>query len=1066
MTLRRPAPLPPALPAAFLITILVFQACDYRSNPTGPATEPDVADETGPPPATLTGSSIYSDRAHALPPDAFELLSSRAEVDAGMLRYRATDGVLPNVTRDDFIVTELEDGEPVVRRVISAEQASGELLMDTSPAYWHEIVRGGEYRFTIPLDGSQEAQATVMGAGGPQRIGLARDSIPLPPLEHTFPPTDVCAWVHELAALLPGNSDPEVCGKSRTLSGAVGVAKLGISGTLDSLKIRSGRIRVTGDMDILMNIDPGGWVGGEIPVFAPCDRGSFLGCVTTPTGAALVEWLRRYAPSIPEASLPPVRVCVPGSRVRTRRGFWSGSFPSYNWNPPLWEQCRITNVGELPEIILPSVDSLASEVRPNVEGEFVVRVQGDGEFEVKVSTPIATQAGFSAGQDLTVEAKIGVFVLLKTSVKNGGGTVKFTFDDTGRVEQTWSPTEGFGRDFELTEENRSAELLYLDNPDSIVVRVGIPVEVGVELCVAIYNCETPESKEDPNFADKIFKNLNVGAELGAGASMFYEGTWTRPQVHPTDPLIDNWNVSVEGGYDVSVKAGVTIPLTGWILPEVPREYDETWECCRLSVSDYWGQAPLDVIWTTTGEAADIDPDGYRILVQRTDSTPGIVDAGAQRLGRAWAPTVHEHIAGPTGEHRFGAFVSSLPCNTVYSDIILNMSPVWGLAVSGARASGIGVPNYAITAPCDWLIANYRVTLEGVADNCTVLGGPSQEVWLNSKNHSLDRQDTTSVVFDIECGPRGATGDLRVLLPTLATTTDLPPALALEGQRYGAFPDSASLLLTRLAPGTRSVQAVDVGPWCVSDPVDVAVIADQVTEVELMVVCALPELEAGMVEYRTTLEGGGDDPNGYELRMDGVSVSALPQEAFVRVGGVAAATPTVFHVADISGSCQPLAPNPRLVTLDGAANPEIVNFPVRCVDAVTDTLTGTVDASGWPTPTVTVRADDGRTLTAGGPLAAELAALTGTAARVWGVTSATGISVHGYDLRSSLVDDRWMGIVLERPDGVWLYGETAVRLVDAPPGLVAASGSLIWVSGQQTSMGVRPVLFSIIREGGS
>ena len=1060
MTLRRPA--------ALLTALLVFQACDYRSNPTAPGTEPDaeLPDETGAAPAAMTGNAIYSDRAHALPPEAFELLSTREEQAAGVLRYRATEGVLPEVTRDDFIVTELEGGEPVVRRVISAEEASGALVLETSPAYWHEIVRGGEYRFTIPFDGSEEAQGQFTGSAGPQRIPLARDSIPLPPLEHTFQPTDVCAWIHDLAALLPGNNDPEVCGKPRTLSGAVGVAKLGISGTLDSLKIRSGRIRVTGDMDIAMNVDPGGLVGGEAPEFYPCDRGSYLGCVTTPTGAALVEWLRRYAPSIPEASLPPVRVCVPGARVRTRRGFWSGSFPSYTWNPPIWVQCRITNVGELPQVVLPSVTRMDSEIRPNIEGEFVVRVQGDGAFEVKVSTPIGTQAGFSAGQDLKAEAKIGVFVLLKATVKNGGGTVKFTFDDTGRVEQTWSSTEGFGHEFELLDDNRNAQLLYLDNPDSIVVRVGVPVQVGVELCIAIYNCETAESKEDPNFADKVFKNLNVGGEIGAGVSMFYEGTWTRPQVHPTDPLIDNWNVSVDGAYDVSVNAGVKIPLTGWILPDVPREYEETWECCRLSVSDYWGQAPLDVVWTTTGDAADIDPDGYRILVQRTDSMPGIVDAGAQRLGKAWAPTVHEHLGGPTGEHRFGDFVSAVPCNTVYSDLLLNMSPVWGLALGGARASGVGVPNYAVTTPCDWLIANYEVTLEGVADNCTVVGGPSQEVWLHSTNHSLDRQDTTSVVFDIECAPVGATGDLRVLLPALATTTDLPPALAVDGRRYGVFPDSAALLLTRLTPGTRSVQAVDVDPWCVADPVDVDVVANQVTEITLPVVCALPDLVAGMVEYRTTLEGGGDDPNGYELRRDGVSVSALPQEARVRIEGVAAATPTVFHVAGIHGSCQPLAPNPRLVTLDGAATPQSVDFPVRCVDAVPDTLVGTLDASGWPTPTVTVRVDDGRTLTASGPLATELAALTGTAARVWGVTSATGISVHGYDLRSSLVDDRWMGIVLERPDGVWLFGEEAVRLVDAPPGLVAASGSLVWVSGQQTSEGVRPVLFSIIREAGS
>src|SRR5690606_11676072 len=231
MTMRRRS--------AILIVILAFQACDYGSDPTGPGTEPEPEAEDGAGAAlpTMTGSAVYSDRAHASPPGAFELLSSREEQSAGMLRYRATGGgVLPEVTRDDFVVTELEGGEPVVRRVISAAQSGEELILDTSPAYWHEIVRCGEYRFTIPFGGSeQEARGQLTAAGGPQQIPLAAEGLPLPPVEHTFPPTDVCAWVHELAALLPGNNDPEICGKPRTLSGAIGVAKLGISGTLDSL---------------------------------------------------------------------------------------------------------------------------------------------------------------------------------------------------------------------------------------------------------------------------------------------------------------------------------------------------------------------------------------------------------------------------------------------------------------------------------------------------------------------------------------------------------------------------------------------------------------------------------------------------------------------------------------------------------------------------------------------------------------------------------------------------------------------------------------------------------------
>lgn len=1065
MTLRRRT--------ALLAALLALYACQDRPTLTEPESpsDPEVSvDPAAEPPVSITGNSVYSDRAHPLPPEHFELVSSQEERDAGLLRFRATGGEIPDVVRDDFIVTELPGGEPAVRRVLSAEQASGELILDTSPAYWHEIIRGGTYTLNIPFDGRENGSLEVEGTDGPERITLGPTTVPLPPLEHTFQPTDVCAWVHDLAALLPGNNDPEVCGKPRTLSGAIGVAKLGISGTLDSLKIRSGRVRVTGDMDVALTVDPGGIVGGEIPEFYPCNVGNYLGCVRTPTGAALVEWLRRYAPSIPEASLPPVRVCIPGTSVRIRRGFWSGSFPNYTWNPPIWRTCRIANPGELPQIILPSFQAVDSEIRPRVDGEFVVRVQGDGAFEVKVSIPyLAAQAGYSAGQDLTAEAKIGVFVLLRATVKNGGGTVKFTFDDTGRVTQDWTQQAGWERDFELTDKNNSAELLYLDNPDSIVVRVGVPIEAGVEVCVALYNCETAESKKDENFTDKLFKNLNVGAEIGAGVSMFYEAIWTRPQVHPTDPLIDNWNVSVEGGYDLSVNAGVTIPLTGWIAPQVPRSYENTWECCRVSVSDYWGQAPLDVIWTTTtttGNDAHLDPDGYRILVQRTDSTPDLIDDGAQRVGRAWTPKVHEYLGGVTGEYRFGEVVSAIPCIAAYSDALLMGNPVWGLSVAGARAVGVGIPTYAVASPCPWLIANYRVTLEGVAENCTVLGGESQEVWLHSKNHSLNREDTTSVVFDIECGDPGASGDLRVLLPELAAATDLPPALQVDEERYGTFPDSAALLLTRLTPGPRTVQVVDVGPWCVSDPVQVEVVADQVTEITPLVVCSLPVLGPGMVEVATTLEGDGEDPNGYDLRRDGVAVAGLPLEGFARLGGVEAETPTVLHVADIHGNCQPLAPTPWLVTLDASATPESYSFPVRCVDTAPDTLVGTVDAQGWPTPTVTVRGEDGRTLTATGPLAGELSALTGTSARIWGTTTATGIDVHGYDLRSSLVDDRWMGIVVDRPDGVWLIRETAIRLVDAPAGLVAAHGSLVWISGREVSGGVQPILFSVIREAGS
>ncbi|HSG49489.1 MAG TPA: hypothetical protein VLA43_16840, partial [Longimicrobiales bacterium] len=178
MTLRRTA--------ALLAAILLLYACEDRPTLTEPESEADPeaqADPETPQAVSLTGNSVYSDRAHALPPEHFELLSGPAEVSAGRLRYRASEGELPAVVRDDFIVTQLPGGAPEVRRIITAGQEGEELILDTAPAYWHEIIRGGEYRFTIPFGGSDDAALVHLpGVDEPQRLALAGTGMPLPPL--------------------------------------------------------------------------------------------------------------------------------------------------------------------------------------------------------------------------------------------------------------------------------------------------------------------------------------------------------------------------------------------------------------------------------------------------------------------------------------------------------------------------------------------------------------------------------------------------------------------------------------------------------------------------------------------------------------------------------------------------------------------------------------------------------------------------------------------------------------------------------------------------------------------
>jgi hypothetical protein len=430
---------------------------------------------------------------------------------------------------------------------------------------------------------------------------------------------------------------------------------------------------------------------------------------------------------------------------------------------------------------------------------------------------------------------------------------------------------------------------------------------------------------------------------------------------------------------------------------------------------------------------------------------------------------------PTGSALFGT-ARLLPCAAVYSDALLTMSPVWGLSVAGARAAGVDIPTYGIESPCPWLIARYRVTLGGVSDHCTVSadgpvgvrdGAVQDSVWLFQKNQSMLRGDTTYLHFDVVCDDPGPVGDLRVVLPDALVGVDPLPAVLLDGSLEGGFSAGDTLTLTDLVAGTKEVSLQGIPGYCASDPVLVDVVANAVVSVKPAAVCAIPDPPPGSVQYVSTLSGEGDDANGFSVLLDGGAAAALYPGKTALVEGIQPSTPVVLNVWDIAGNCQPLATNPRVVTLNAQADPLTLDFPVRCSAAKPDTLVGTVDAQTFPTLNVTFRATDGRTLAVRGPKAAELAALTGTSARIWGGASATDIDVHGYDLRSKLGDDRWMGIVIHRPgEGTWLFGDEAIELINPPAGLIATSGSLVWVMGVETQGGVQPTLFGVIRGGGS
>lgn len=1047
--------------------LLSAAACGDEPQPLAPeaAADPDGLDGAPPPQQSFETHTVFSDRALGFPEEDFELRSSAAELGAGLYRFRPTGGEVPDVERDDFIVAPDADGTVVVRRVLRASEEGGELVLDTGPAYWHDVIRGGDYSITMPL-GAGEARFT--GPAGVS-VPLYLDSLQLPALEATFKDTDVCQWLNDVLDLIPGAKERRVCGKEVEMEVAYGVS-LAVAGTLDSLRILEGNVRLTGELDIGMTIDGGSITGGRRPTFSPCNRAAYLGCLSTPTGAALIDFLRRYAPAIPDASIPPNRVCVPGTPVRVARGYWSG----FTWNPPTYERCRVTDIGELPTIVLPSVRGALNEVRPHITGDLVIRAIGDGKFTLEIPIPgAAAKAGYAVTNDFKAKAAVGLFIVIGLELKNGGGTVQVTFDDTGKVTQAWTEQVGWETAFAITDKNHHAQILQLTAPDSIVVKSGGTVKVNGEVCIALYACgKTEEDGGDPDtefqltiLGQELFggTGLNLGAKLGVGLSTYADMTYVREQVNPADSLIDNWRVIGEGAYSAFAQAGLHIPLTGWILPNVPRSWEGEWECCRVPVFDYWGQGRLRVTTATTG--VDPDPDGYTVLVEPVDTVPDIVRPGVQVVGNPESRRILEERVGASAELIMGPDVTGAPCITLYSDAILYTNPTWGLAVAGARALGADVPTYAVTSRCRWLIAPYRVTLGDVASNCTVDGDAVRDsVWLQSQRLvNPTRLDLKDLQFDVTCTTAGAQGDMRVVLDPTARDPGAPPSVLVDGITAGVF-DTDTVRLGGLAAGQHLVELQGLRAGCSADPATVDVLAGQTVEVTHTLTCTPYVPPPGTVTYVASMTGAGPDPNGYGITVDGVPSAPLPRDGRGEVLGLAPSSSTVFMVTDIAGNCQAQAPNPTVVTLDGSATPVEVPFPVECVDAPADTLVGTVDASGWPATSVTLRATDGTTLVVNGPLVDELARLTGSPVRVWGVTSATGIDAYGYDLRSQLGDDRWMGILMSRPDGLWLYGDEAIPLVNAPAALASQAGNLVWVMGQEVAGGVQPTLFGVIRGG--
>ncbi len=1027
---------------ALLTAVVAVLACD---DPVEPPVREDAADPTAEQagPARSAGSGILSDRARIVDPDRSPLVSTAEQLGRGEYRIENPGVLADSVQRDDVVVVAV-NGRPEPRVVLAAERADGLLILDTGPARWNDVINTGRYGVTAPL-----GPGPAVTLGNQQLPGVnLNGGQTIPPLGTRFE-LNLCAAADSIMGNL------QLCGDPKEISFTY-LATISLSGQIDSLAILDGDIQASGSMAIVLEVDGGGVTGGRVPTFAPCNRGAYVGCISTPTGADFIDWLRTFAPSIPEASLRPVRLCIPGTWVRTRPGHWDYSGLVPVWVPGTWERCRITDIGELPTVVLPSVQRVETMVQPRVKGGFTLFAQGDGTLGLRIPVPyLGYAAGYKPLDNLEAKASVGVFVDLSLTVKNTSGSIREDFDEEVRVVQVWTPDAGWAMQ---TQSIRSGQDLSfeVENPDSLVAKASLPV--GAELTLSLV------SDEDDDTGDGLLDWLGLGAHAKLEIGPFAEATFDRPQIDPSDPAIDNWHLSADMGYELKPGVGIDIPEL-FNPPDVRTSYDTVFEFGRISHSDYWGRAELVVETATTG--TQIDGDGYTAVVTRYDTLPRVIDDGGERANRAWDHGQPLEMAMGTGD----AVVFSagpVPCSVYYSDAAVNR--VAGVVLPAVRAAGVTIPNYAVVSPsCDMLVARYTVELTDVAANCVVVGGPVRDdVWLLQRRRGANaRTDTTTVTFDVQCGD-------AVQMGAIAVTADLPTAVPgtfevrVDGGLAGLITAGERKVMDGLAVGAaRSVELTALPSYCTASPVDAAVVDGATTEVTITPTCDIPVTQLEGTVTAAVSHSGAAPGEDFALKLDGESRAGIPPGGDVIIDGIEPSTPATLLLTNIAGSCRATSPNPMVLQPDAVPSALFADFDTECTTSAIDSLFGEVATTAFPVPSASLTAEDGESVRLTGPALNDLLQLAGTTVRVWGVRAGTSLEVYGYQVRSSLGEPRWVGVVTQRNGALWLFGEEAIRLENAPPDLVSRVGALVWVGGEEVDIGVVvPRVYGVIRGSGS
>jgi TolB protein len=384
---------------------------------------------------------------------------------------------------------------------------------------------------------------------------------------------------------------------------------------------------------------------------------------------------------------------------------------------------------------------------------------------------------------------------------------------------------------------------------------------------------------------------------------------------------------------------------------------------------------LRVITSTSG--VDKDANGYAFLVDYamrtgidlTDTVVVSVSPGSHtvRLNNVAAnctvtapnPRTVSISAGATTTTKFSVTcgtqtqpVGDIQITTATSGSNID-SDGYLYSVDLAAERPIGVNGTATVA--DFRAGTSSVLLSGIASNCTVNGA-------NPVTVEITENATVQAAFAITCTGTG-TGSISVTTQT--TGSNLDPdgyTVAVDGGSPQTVGVNGSLTIAGLSPGNHSVQLAGIASNCTvgaPNPRTVSVTSGATVATTFQVSCVATGTGNIQVTTSTTTQGILQDPNGYNVRVDGGTAQTIAVNGSLTFTGLSAGSHSV-QLGGMAGNCAVNGNNPVTVTVTGGTT-TAVPVAVTCGSTLKQNQIVFISTRGGSVSNLYLMNDDGSNL---------------------------------------------------------------------------------------------------------